>query len=81
MLKSLSAFYDLNTETTPDEARVILFNKSCSPELVPSKQGCSSFSYKRAQVIWRQVQVTYPASTSPDIMGWKIEAARVEPIE
>ena len=74
---------NLNNVSTTDEARVMLFNKSRSPESLSPTSDALHFHIKRAHYqasIWRQAHLVNPELPNPEDMGWKIEEARLKPI-
>ena len=81
--KFICKLYNLNDVSTTDEARVILFNRSRSPESLPPTSDALHFHIQRAHyqgAIWRQAHVAYPELPNPEVMGWKIEEATVQPV-
>ena len=68
--------YKLTSVRNTNEARLILFNKTRSPESLPPTSDALYFHIQRAHyqaTIWRQAHLAYPTIPNPESMGWKKE--------
>jgi len=75
-------FYNLCNVSNTNEARVILFNKSRSPESLPPTSDALQFHIQRAHyqaTVWRQAHLAYPEIPNPESMGWNVEGTKVKP--
>ena len=75
--------YNLTNVSNTNEARVVLFNKSRSPESLPPTSDALHFHIQRAHyqaTIWRQAHLAFPVIPNPEPMGWKVEGMKVKPI-
>ena len=71
--------YNVDSLSTTDESRVILFNKSHLP-LQRAMHFVITYNELIQAAIRRQAHVAYQVLPSLEVMGWKIEEAKVEPI-
>ena len=68
--------YNLTSVRNTNEARLILFNKTRSPESLPPTSDALYFHIQRAHyqaAVWRQAHLAYPMIPNPKSMGWKME--------
>ena len=75
--------YNINNMSNTNEARVILFNKSRSPESLPPTSDALQFHIQRAHyqvAVWRQAYLAYPDTPNTKAMGWKVEETKVKPL-
>ena len=75
--------YNIKNVSKTNEARVILFNKSRSPESLPPTSDALHFHIQRAHyqaAVWRQAHLAYPVIPNPEGMGWKVEETKIKPI-
>ena len=63
-----------------NEARVILCNKSRSPESLPPTSDALQFHIRAhyQAAVWRQAYLAYPDIPNTEAMGWKVEETKVK---
>ena len=75
--------YNLTSVRNTNEARLILFNKTRSPESLPPTSDALYFHIQRAHyqaAVWRQAHLAYPTIPNPEGMGWKMEEGTLKPM-
>lgn len=81
--KFVCRLYSVDHVDSVDMARYIIFSKVSKPEAMPPTTNALHYHIKRAHfqsMIWKQAHCSEPDLPAPEMMGWKLQGDKLEPV-